>query len=448
MDVTTNNTGDLNAVLTVKITPEDYSEKVEKVLVDYRKKANMPGFRPGKVPASLIKKQYGKAVLIDEVNHILQHAVYDHIRDEKLDILGNPLPVAQNDIDWDNASEFEFEFELGLVPQFELPKLDKVSVPFLKIKADKEMVDRYVNDYAKRYGKMSYPTAVEENGIVKAQFVELDEAGTPVEEGINEEATFSLDAVADKASLKKLKGKAVGDAVEINAKVAFKEDFNLANLLGTEKQTLEAASGHFNIEIKEISKLEPADLNQELFDKVFGDGEVNSEDEFRAKIKADAEQMFVGESERKFYEDVRTEVLAKTKFDLPVEFLKKWMQTAGENPMTAEQVEEQYADMEESMKWQLIENKVIKENNVEVNQDELITYTKNLVRNQMMQYGQTPEENDLESIAHRVLENKDEVQKITDQLFSAKLITFFKENVKLKENEVNFDEFLKTLQKK
>lgn len=448
MNVTTNNTGDLSAVLTVKITPEDYSEKVDKVLKDYRQKASIPGFRPGKVPASLIKKQYGKAVLIDEVNHILQHAVYDHIKEENLDILGNPLPVAQDNIDWDNAREFEFEFELGLAPQFELPKLDKVSVPYLKISADKEMVDRYVDDYAKRYGKMSYPEKIGEYTLIKAFFTQLDEAGTPVEGGIATEGTFSIDVIEDKDAKAKLEGEIVGDIIELDVNKAFKEDFNLANVLSTEKETLEATSGHFTLEINEISKLEPAELNQELFDKVFGEGEVNSEDEFRAKIKEDAEKMFVNESERKFYEDVRTEVLSKVKVDLPVEFLKKWMQTAGEKPLTAEQAEEQFPEMEDSMKWQLVENKVIKENNIEVNQEELITYTKNLVRNQMMQYGQMPEEEQLDSIAQNVLQNQEEMQRINDQLFSAKLITFFKDAVKLKEKEVSFDEFLKTMQNK
>lgn len=442
MNVTTRNTGDLSAILTVEINPEDYNEKVEKVLKDYRKRASIPGFRPGKVPASLIKKQYGKAVLIDEVNHILQHAVFDHIRDEKLDILGNPLPVPQNDIDWDNQREFAFEFELGLTPDIELNFSNKTKVNYMKIVADKKMVDNYIEDYAKRFGSMTFPETVEEKSIVKAKFSEKN-----VEDGIEAETTFNTESIEDKKSLKELLGKKIGDEVSLNVKKAFKKDFNLANFLSVDSEKIEASAGDFNLTIIEISKLNPAPVNQELFDKVFGEGTVKSEKEFVERIKEDAEKMFGGESERKFYEDVKEAVLAKTKVELPDTFLKKWMQTAGEEPVSEEEAEKQYADMQESMKWQLIENKVAREHNIEVTQEELTQYTKDLVKRQMAQYGQVPEEADLDSIAARVMENKDEVQRITDQLFSEKLISFFKENLKVVEKEVSFDDFLKELKK-
>lgn len=445
MNVTTTNTDALNAVLSVEIKPEDYADKVEKVLKDYRKKANIPGFRPGNVPASLIKKQYGKAVLVDEVNHILQQAIYDHIQNEKLDILGNPLPVEQSDIDWDSRQEFKFDFEIGLAPNFELKVSDKVKVPYYKISADKKMVDRYVTDYAKRFGTMSYPEAVDADCIIKADFKELDKSGNEVEEGIAHSATFSMESVSDKKVIKALTGLKVGDAANINVNKAFKEEFNTASLLGVEAEVLKATSGEFGLNITELSKLEAAELNQELFDKVFGEGLVNGEGEFREHIKTDAEKMFISESERKFYEDVKDTLLGKMKFDLPDEFLKKWMKGAGEKPLSQEEVEQQYPDMKDSMKWQLVENKVIKEHSIEVTQEELTSYTKELVRRQMAQYGQAPEDSELGGIAQRVMENKEELQRITDQLFSEKLVGFFKENLKVNEKEVNFDEFLKMM---
>ncbi|HAD96226.1 MAG TPA: trigger factor [Cryomorphaceae bacterium] len=447
MNVTTRNTSDLSAVLTVNIKPEDYQEKVDKMLRDYRKRASIPGFRPGHVPSSLIKKQYGKAVLIEEVNHILQHAVYDHIRDEKLDILGNPLPVAQDDIDWDNQTEFSFEFELGLTPDFELSFDNKTKVPIYKIVADKKMVDRYVSDYAKRFGTMSYPEVVEENTIVKGTFRELDDKGNVVEGGLEATGTFNTDSIDQKKVMKELSGSKKGDTITLNINKTFDKETDLARVLKVDAEQLANAGDNFSMTIVEISKLEPAPLNQELFDKVFGEDAIKSEEEFRQKVKEDAEQMFVGEGERKFYEDVKETLLKKMKFDLPTEFLKKWMQTAGEKPVSAEEVEEQYPEMEDSMKWQLVENKVIKQHNIEVTEEELKQYTMNLVARQMAQYGQTPEQADLESIAGRVMENKDEVQRITDQLFSAKLTQFFRENLKLVEKEVTFDEFLKELQK-
>ncbi len=445
MNVNTTKTGDLTATLQVNIREEDYQQKVADKLKDYRKKANIPGFRPGHVPAGLIKKQYGKAVLIDEVNHILQHAVYDHIKAEELDILGNPLPVENTDIDWDTQKEFSFDFELGLAPEIDVQINEKTEVQYFKITADKAMVDRYVEDYAKRFGKMSYPGQVEEHAIVKGVFKEADEAASPVEGGIEKEATLTLDNLKED---KVIRGKKVGDTALLNAKTAFKDEFNLANLLAVDSDTLEKSTGSFSFEIKEISKLEPSELNQELFDKVFGEGKASNEEEFRALVKQDAEKMFVSESERKFYEDAKKAVLAKSNFDLPASFLRKWMQTAGEKPMTADEVEAQYPQMEESMKWQLVENKVIKENKIEVTQEELVTFTQGLVSKQMAQYGQEPNEGELENIAKRVLENQEEAQRIADQLFSEKLVQFLKENLKLKEKEVTFDAFLKTISAK
>lgn len=447
MNVTTTKTGDLNAVLTVKISPEDYQQKVEKVLKDYRKNAKIPGFRPGMVPAGLIKKQYGKAVLIDEVNHLLQHAVTDHLRDEKLDILGNPLPVPNDDIDWDNQSEFSFDFELGLAPEFDLKISDKIKVPYAKITADKKMVDRYVEDYTKRFGKMSSPESVEENCIIKGEFVEVDKDGNAVEEGITASASIGLDSLDDKKTVKALTGLKAGDKVTIDSKKAFKDDFNFANVIGSTKDALEASTDLFEITISEITKIDPAELNQELFDKVFGEGAVKDEKEFRARIKEDAEGMFVGESDRKFYEDVKEAVLDKTKFDLPDEFLKKWMQTSQDRPVSAEEIEEEYPKMQDSLKWQLVESKLVKEHGIEVSQEELVSYTKELVARQMAQYGQQPEEKDLEDIAKRVLENQEEAQRIADQLFGDKLMKFFKETVKINEKEVSFDEFVKMLSK-
>lgn len=442
MNVTTTKTGDLTATLTVEIKEQDYQQKVADKLKDYRKKANIPGFRPGHVPAGLIKKQYGKSLLIDEVNQILQQAVYEHIQKEDLEILGNPLPKEQTDIDWDTQKDFSFDFELGLSPDFTVEVNDKTKVPYLVIEADKPMIDRYVDDYAKRFGKMSYPTEVTEHAILKGNCTEVDAAGTPVDGGIEKEVTLTLSSFAKE---KEVLGKKVGDSIALNAKKSFAKDFNFSNLLGVSAEELENSTGEFTFTISELSKLEPAALDQELFDKVFGEGSVKSEAEFRDMIKADAEKMFVGESDRKFYEDLKKIVLDKAKVELPAEFLKKWMQTAGEKPMTSDEVETQFPQMEESMKWQLVENKVIKEHKIEVNQDELLAFTQNLVGRQMAQYGQSPEPAELETIAKRVLENQEEAQRIADQLFSEKLVGFFKDTVTLKEKKVSFDDFLKQI---
>jgi len=445
MNVTTNKTGDLTAVVTVNIQPEDYREKVEKTLKDYRKRANIPGFRPGKVPASLIKKQYGKQVLAEEINQMLQNAVFNHIQEEKLDILGQPLPKEENEIDWDTQEEFNFDFEVGLTPEFEVEVNEKVEVPYYKIVADQEMVDRYVTDYAKRFGTMKQLDAVQEDCMVKAIFTELNEEGEKVEDGLSPEATFSMESVENEELEKELIGKGIGDTLQANVNEMFKDGFNTANLLGVEESQLEATSGKFEIDIIEISVVEHAELNQELFDKVFGEGAVSSEEEFRNKVKEDAEKMFVSESDRKFNEDVKEVVLSDLDFDLPDDFLKRWMQASQQEPVSAEEIEVQYPSMKDNLRWQLVENKVAKQNEIEVSQEELVNYTKELVVRQMMQYGQQPQESELDSIAQRVLENKEEAQRVTDQLFTEKLMKFYKENVTLKTKEMTFDDFVKEL---
>lgn len=445
MKVNVQKQDDLNAVLTVSIEESDYREKVDKTLKDYRKKANIPGFRPGHVPAGLIKKQFGKSVLIEEVNHILQHAVYDHIQSEKLDILGNPLPVEQTDIDWDQQTEFNFDYELGLAPEFEVKVNGRIKVPFLKVVADEEMVNRYINDYARRFGTMSYPEAVAENAILKGVFTEVDKKDNAVEGGLEVESTFAIDALKTKAT-KGVHGNKVGDSVILEAK-SFNDDFNLSGILKIDDEQLKASTGRFSFEIKELSKLDPAELNQELFDKVFGEGTITSEEEFKARIKADAERVFVGDSDRKFYQDVRDKLLDKTKFDLPEAFLKKWMRTATEQPMSDQEIEEKFPEMKEDMRWQIIENRVIRENDIKVEHEELVEYTKQMVLQQMAQYGQFPEGLDLDQIANNVLGNRDEAQRINDQLFQQKLMQYFKDTLKLDEKEVTYEEFIKAVSK-
>lgn len=447
MNVTTTETGDLKAILRVEIKPEDYKKKVEKTLSDYRRKANIPGFRPGKVPASLIKKQYGKSVLIDEVNHLLQHAVYDHLQEEKLDILGNPLPVPNDNIDWDTHESFEFDFELGLTPKFELHLNDKLKVPYYKIVLDDKMLKRYADDYARRFGSMKFREKVTETAIVKAIFQESDNTGKPVEEGINKEASFSMATIEDKKVKKALVGKQIGDKQMIETAKAFKKDFNLSNLLGADEEGLKNSTGYFELDIIEISELVPAEQNQELFDKVFGEGEVKSKKEFYDRIRHDAADIFVADSDRQFLEDVKEKVLSKTKFDLPDEFLKKWLRTSQEKMITEAQIEEEYPEVKESMRWQLVENKVMRDNKIDITQEEVVEFTKGLIAKQMRQYGQEPDPETLGGIATNVLQNQEEAQRISDQLASQKLLMHYKETVKLDIKEVTFDDFLKKIAK-
>jgi trigger factor len=443
MNVTTKKTDDLNAILRVSIKEEDYRDAVDKTLLDYRKKANIPGFRPGKVPAGLIKKQFGKAILVEEVNKILQESVFDHIKKEKMDILGSPLPVSMDTMDWDNQSDFDFDYEVGLSPEFELKISSKTKMPYLKVVADEEMLNRYITDYARRFGTMSYPDAIEDDAILKGDFVELAEDGGPKVGGINLNTTLALDAFTD-ATQKELKGKVVNDQMSFN-KDSFKDDFRLAGVLKVEEEALATSSYSFSFTLTELSKIVPAEQNQELYDKIFGEGVVKSDKEFKARIKEDAEKVFVGDSDRKFLMDIKEKMLDKTKFELPEAFLKKWMRTSGEKPLTEEEVEEQFPNMKEDMRWQIMQNRIIADNKIEVKQEELVEFTKQLVLQQMAQYGQMPEGVDLDQIAKNVLGNREEAERIGDQLFERKLMDFFKASFKVENKELSYDDFVKEL---
>jgi trigger factor len=443
MNVTTKKTDDLNAILRVSIKEADYREAVDKTLVDYRKKANIPGFRPGKVPAGLIKKQFGKAIMVEEVNKMLQDSVFEHIKKEEMDILGSPLPVVSDSLDWENQSDFDFDYEVGLSPKFELKISSKTKMTYLKVVADEEMLNRYITDYARRFGTMSYPEVIEENAILKGDFVELAEEGSPKEGGINLNTTLALDAFTEDTQ-KELKGKGVNDEMRFN-KDSFKDDFRLAGVLKVEEEALATSSYNFSFTLTELSKIVPADQNQELYDKIFGEGVVKSDEEFKARIKEDAEKVFVGDSDRKFLMDVKEAMLDKTKFELPEAFLKKWMRTSGEKPLTEEEVEAQFPNMKEDMRWQIMQNRIIADNKIEVKQEELVEFTKQLVLQQMAQYGQMPEGVDLDQIAKNVLGNREEAERIGDQLFESKLMDFFKSSFKVENKELSYDDFVKEL---
>lgn len=449
MNVTKEQKDNLNAVLTVNIEAADYQPQVDKVLADYRKKANIPGFRPGKVPAGLIKKQYGKAVQFDEVNKLLQSSVSEYIAKEKLEILGNPMPVAKDDIDWDNNDSFSFSFELGLAPQFEVKMPARKKFDMYTIVATDEVIDQQIDEMAKRYGKMSTPEKAEEEDMFSGSFVETDKDGNVVENGISKEGAYFIGSAIETKTVKAkvLKAK-VGDDITIRAK-NFKEGYNVANLLGTDDDNLkDHSTGIFRFTLTHISRMEPAELNQELFDKLFGEGAVTTEEEFRTRIKADIERMYVRDADQHLMNQASEYFMDNTEVELPEEFLKKWMQTSGEKPATAEEIEAQFPDMAKGLKWQLIENKIIQNNELKGDYNELVEFAKTLLREQYAQYGMNPEEDEVNKAAENILQNQEEAQKINDRLYDEKLKGYFKENLKLKESEISYDEFVKLVSNK
>jgi trigger factor len=436
MNITRENIDALNAVVKVDIAKEDYSDKVEKILSDYRKSANIPGFRKGHVPMSLVKKQYGKAVLVDEVNKLLQDAIGKYLVEEKLDVLGNPLPKPQDDLDWD-ADAFSFEFELGLAPEFDVKLKGKKAITHYNIIADDKMVDNQVEHIQKQYGKLVSQNEITEGSEITGKF--SNEA-----EGIENVATITLDKFKGKANPKKFVGAKVGDVIKLKTKGLFNDDHDLMHFLKVSHDDAHGLAIDVDFEVSEINDRELADLDQELFDKLFGPKVVTSVTEIKEKIKADSEKQFAQQGDQKLLNDVTEYLVDSTKFDLPAEFLQKWMQTAGEEPMTEEQAKEEYEKSEKSMRYQLIEGKIITDNELQVQFDELKSYAMDMIKGQMAQFGQmNPTEKELEDIAARIMSNQDEVKRISDQLMSQKLLNLYKAEANLKTKEITYDDFVK-----
>ncbi len=438
MNITRNNVDALNAVVTVEVSKNDYASKVEKVLTDYRKNASIPGFRKGAVPMSLIQKQYGKAVLLEEVNKLLQENLNNYLVEEKLDILGNPLPKITEDFNWD-SDDYKFEFELGLAPEFSVDLTAKNNLTQYKIIADDTMLNAQVARIQKQYGKIVSQTEVAEGNDVSGVF-------TNDERGINNRTTLDMELFADKKTAKAFIGKKVGDTVVLKTKGLFNDDHKLMDVLAIGHDDVHGLDIEVTFTIDEVIASEPAELNQELFDKLFGPDVVHSLDELKAKIKEDAENQFVQQSNQKFLNDVTEFLIETTKFDLPAEFLKKWIQTAGENPLSPEQAEEEYSRSENGLRYQLIEGKVITENGLQITFEELKDYTSGLIKKQMAQFGQmNPTDEDVQGIVARVMSNQDEVKRLSEQVMNEKMLNLFKDKVKAKTKEVSYDEFIKVM---
>lgn len=441
MNITQESIDDLNALLKVQINQDDYQEKVDAVIQNYRKTASIPGFRKGKVPVGQIKKMHGKAILVEEVNKLIQEGIYNYITENKLEVLGNPLPITK-DVDWDHATNFDFEFEMGLSPQFEVKMTKKSKFDYLKIEADKKMLDHYTTDTAKRYGSMTNPEKSDKTDLMMGEFTQLDAEGNVLEGGIKHSASVALDVVTDKKAQKALIGLAKDDEVVI--KITNKFSADLSHMLNISKEKAQELNSDFRFIVKSISRMTPASMNQELFDKVFGKDVVKNEKEFKAKMKEEIEKSFVSESDNKLKNDVILHLIEKTKIELPDTFLKKWLVQTNEKGLTAEQVEEEYDQYSKSLKWQLIENKIIKDNELEVKHEDVIAHTKEMIIQNFAQYGQpAPDDKKLDEIAAQVLTNEEERKKVYNQLYDVKTLTLYKEKFMLKDKTVTYDEFVK-----
>ena len=431
-----------NGVLKVEIAAADYQNKVKAALDKYRKTAKIPGFRPGHVPAGLIQKQFGKSVLAEELNKITNDALYRFIIDEKLDILGNPLPI-ENGVEgnFDQPENFTFSYEIGYSPSFELPITAKTKVDYATVKIDKDLITKQVEDLRRRYGKLISSEAVSAKDMVMGKFEELE--GSEVKaDGISHSTTISMEFLENKAAIKLLTGKKINESFELDPKDVSKGPEDAAAMLGISPEAYAELNSKFQFTVNDVKRMELSELNEEFFQKLFGD-EVKTEAEMNKRIEADLARMFEEDSDRLFTRKVYDMLLEKTTMNFPESFLKRWIKTSAEKPITDEEIEKEFAAYLLSLKWQLIQTKIFKENNIQLTNEEVLDFTKNLVIGNYAQYGlPAPEEAELLETAQRLLQNKEQANGIYDRLAERKLTDYFKSAVSMTKKEMKYDDFV------
>jgi trigger factor len=440
----------LNAVLHMKVEQADYEERVNDVLKDYRKKARVDGFRPGMVPMGIIKKMYYTPVLVDEVNKLVSESLFNHLKDNNIRILGEPLAHKDEDkkVDFARDAEFEFSFDLGLSPELSLEVSSKDKIPYYKIKVERSQEDEYVDSLLGRYGEF---TAVEKAGkdeLVKGTLVKVDREGNEVENGIRvEHVSMSLEMMKDDDQLVLFRDAGKGDEVIFDVKKAYPSDVEVASMLHMDRTEVAMLEGTFKCVIDEILKFEKASIGQEFFDKVYGEGKVTTEDEFRNRIREEISRNYEHESEYRFLVDTRETLIKKARIDLPVEFLKRWMIEANEN-ITEEQVNTDFDRYEDDFRWQLIKEHLIKQQDIKVSAGEALALAKGIALNQYLQYGITNVPDDyLENYAREMMSKPEESRKIYDQKAEEKLIAYVKSTATISDKEVSSEKFRKLYEK-
>ena len=448
MNVSLQNIDKVSALLTVKLEKADYQEQVDKSLKNFRQKAQIPGFRKGMVPMSLVKKMYGKSVVAEEVNKLLSEKVYGYIKDNNLNILGEPLPNEdkQPEIDFDTMEEFEFLFDIALAPEIkaELGATDKID--YYSIEVTDEMVNNQVKSYTQRNGKYEQVASYEDKDMLKGLIAELDENGNTKEGGIQVEGATLMPAYMKNDEQKAIfAGTKVNDVLVFNPNVAFDgHAAEIASLLKIEKEAVGEMKSNFSFQVQEITRFVEGELNQEIFDQVFGEGTVSNEEEFIAKVKESVAATFVADSDYKFLIDVRKALIEKAgKIEFPDALLKRVM-LLNNKEKGEEFVNENYDKSIEELTWHLIKEQLVKENDVKVEQEDVINMAKEATKAQFAQYGMLTIPDDiLENYAKEMLKKKESIDGLVNRVVEVKLAAALKNKVKLEPKTVSMEEFNK-----
>lgn len=445
MQISRTNTDELNAVVRLTIEKSDYEATVNETLKDYRKKANMPGFRKGMVPAGLIKKMYGKAVLAEEINKILSNELNRYLNEEKIQILGEPLPneTEQKPIDFNNDENFEFVFDLGLSPVIDIDFKKLGKLPYYEIAIDEEMISNQVEAFQNRFGSYVDAANAEEKDNLVGSLKQLDEKGVVLEDGIQvEDAQVSLQMVKDKKIRAALLGKKAGDVVKFNPKKGFDNDQYLKQTLKISDEQAATLAGDFELAVAKVNTFVPAELNEEMFQKSLGGAtDVTTIEQFREKIAEDLKSNLGYSSEYRFLVDTKEAMVNYVGMKLPEEFLKRWLVYSNEK-ITKEQVEEEFPHFVKDLEWTLIKNRLAKDNQIQVGEADVVALAKETALMQFRQYGMfnVPEEY-LENYAKSILKNEEERHRLIEKKSETMVLEFIKANGELNLKSVSQKEF-------
>jgi trigger factor len=445
MNIEREETGTLTATLKVKLFPEDYSPGVEKALKEQRKNAVLPGFRPGQVPMTIIKKRVGRTLLVTEVERLIDENLKQFIQQNGIRVLGQPLPK-RGDIDtnnWDQPGEFNFAYELGMAPSFEIDLNDKVGVDYPLVDVTDELVQREIDDMQRRFGKLEDATVSEAKDMLLGDMIELDVDGTIKAGGVMNRATISLEYLADDATRNTLVGKSAGDEVTVDPHKVSRDHDDLARMLGVDHERVHHIGNSFLFRTAEIKRMVQVPLDQDLFDRVYGKDAVSDEAGFRAKVKEGLENMFRRDSDRVYKRLVMRELMKHTGVELPDSFLKRWIKETSQKPITPEEVEEGYAGYSDGLRRQLLEDRVVEKYGLEAKGEELDGFARRYVSDQFMQYGMpAPEGEQLQQMAARILGDREQIGRIRNSIVEQKLMTHFTALLSPKEKKVSYDEFV------
>ena len=447
MNISQEKIDNLNAVLKINIDPADYTPRVDKAIKEQAKKAKIPGFRPGMVPSSHIKRMYGKSILVDEINNLLSDTLNKYIEDEKLEVLGQPLPKPdeeRKEYNWDFADNFEFNYEVGLAPEFDIAFSAKDKVTQYVIKVDDETLESRIKNIRRSYGKMTNPDVSADDDVLYADLVQLSPDGSVFEGGVTNTTSVRLDQVQNEEVKKTLIGLKKDDVIVFDIQDAYNHDATrIAAILKVDEDIAADLKSNFQLTVKNINRLGESDLNQEFFDKLFGEGVVSTEEEFRAKITEELETMMQQDAERKLQDEMYHYSIDKVNFNLPDDFLKRWLKATNEK-LTDEELQDGYKDFATNLKWTLIENKIIKDNSIDIKYDEVFALAKQRLAQQFQMYSPQPiAEEQLAQYTVQYLQNKENANRIFEELKALKVFDYLKGVVTLEKKDIGFTDFNK-----